>query len=88
MLRAHIAEQDDCLAGVGYRAFSSEEGERLTREFEEMERREIGEGTCERFAAAVETLEAKDGVGGAWGQSLKDYRPTAWSSTAAGIQSP
>jgi hemerythrin-like domain-containing protein len=59
MLRAHIAKEDDCLAGVAHRAFSREEGERLTQEFDEMERREIGERTFERFAAVVEALEAK-----------------------------
>ena len=59
MLRAHIAKEDDCLANVVHRAFSSEDGERLIREFDEMERREIGERTFERFAAIVEALEAK-----------------------------
>lgn len=59
MLRAHIAKEDDCLASVADRAFSSEEGERLAEEFEEMERREIGERTFERFTAIVEALEAK-----------------------------
>lgn len=64
MLRAHIAKEDDCLANVVRRSFSGEDGERLTREFDEMERREIGERTFERFAAIVEALEAKYGVGG------------------------
>jgi hemerythrin-like domain-containing protein len=59
MLRDHIAKEDDCLADVAHRTFSSEEGERLSQEFEEMERREIGEGTFKRFAAVVEALEAK-----------------------------
>ena len=59
MLRAHMAKEDDCLANVVRRAFSSEDCERLTREFDEMERREIGERTFERFEAIVEALEAK-----------------------------
>jgi hemerythrin-like domain-containing protein len=59
MLRAHIAKEDDCLAGVVRRAFSDEDGERLAREFEEMERQEIGDRTFERFAAMVAALEAK-----------------------------
>jgi hemerythrin-like domain-containing protein len=63
LLRAHIAKEDECLAGVAHRAFSTEEGERLAQEFEEMERREIGERTFERFAAIVEALEAKHGNG-------------------------
>ncbi len=61
MLRAHIAKEDDCLANVVHRSFFGEDGERLTREFEEMERREMGERTFERFAAIVEALEAKHG---------------------------
>jgi hemerythrin-like domain-containing protein len=64
MLRAHIAKEDDCLAGVVHRSFSGEAAERLTREFDEMERREMGERTFERFAAIVEALEVKHGVGG------------------------
>ena len=56
-----MAKEDDCLANVVGRAFSSEDGERLTREFDEMERREIGERTFERFEAIVEALEAKHG---------------------------
>jgi len=59
MLREHIAKEDDCLANVVHRAFSSDDCERLTREFDEMERREMGERTFERFAAIVEALEAK-----------------------------
>lgn len=61
LLRAHMAKEDDCLANVARRAFSSEDCERLTREFDEMERREIGERTFERFEAIVEALEAKHG---------------------------
>jgi hemerythrin-like domain-containing protein len=64
MLREHIAKEDDCLANVVHRAFSGEDGERLTREFDEMERREIGERTFERFAAIVEALETKHSDGG------------------------
>jgi hemerythrin-like domain-containing protein len=59
MHRAHIAKEDDCLANVVRPAFSSEDCERLTREFDEMERREMGEPTFERFAAIVEALEAR-----------------------------
>jgi hemerythrin-like domain-containing protein len=64
MLRAHIAKEDDCLASVVHRSFSGEDGERLTQEFEEMERGEMGERTFERFAAIVEALEAKHGGAG------------------------
>ena len=64
MLRAHIAKEDECLANVVHRAFSSEDCERLTQQFEEMERREIGERAFERFAAIVEALEAKHRDGG------------------------
>jgi hemerythrin-like domain-containing protein len=64
MLRAHIAKEDDCLANVVHRSFFGDDGAHLTREFDEMERREMGERTFERFAAIVEALEAKYGVGG------------------------
>ena len=61
LLREHIAKEDDCLANVVHRTFSSEDGERLSREFEDLERRELGDGVFERFAAIVEALEAKYG---------------------------
>jgi hemerythrin-like domain-containing protein len=62
LLKGHIAKEDDCLASVTARSFSIEEGARLGREFEEMERRELGEGVFERYAAIVEALEAKHGM--------------------------
>jgi hemerythrin-like domain-containing protein len=58
LLREHIAKEDECLARVVAGAFSADEGERLTQEFEETERREIGDRAFERFAAIVEVLEA------------------------------
>ena len=63
LLRAHIAKEDDCLASVVHRAFSDEDLESLTEQFEELERREIGERTFERYAAIVEALEARHGDG-------------------------
>jgi hemerythrin-like domain-containing protein len=63
MLREHIAKEDECLANVVHREFSSEDCERLTQEFDEMERREIGERAFERFVAIVEALEAKHSDG-------------------------
>ena len=63
LLRAHIAKEEECLANVCARTFSREDGERLEREFEALERRELGEGVFERFAALVESLEARVGDG-------------------------
>ena len=63
LLRRHIAEEDGCHASAVALAFSSGERERLTHEFEEMERREIGERAFERFAAVVEALEGRDSEG-------------------------
>ena len=60
-LRDHIAKEDDCLADVVDRTFSREDRERLTREFDEMERREIGERVFERFSALAEELETRCG---------------------------
>jgi hemerythrin-like domain-containing protein len=62
LLRGHIAKEDDCLARVTAATFTTGEGERLIREFEEMERREIGERVFEQFTAIIETLEAKYGA--------------------------
>jgi hemerythrin-like domain-containing protein len=60
LLQAHIAKEDDCLANVTANSFpSSTERERLAREFDELERLEVGERAFERFAALVETLEAR-----------------------------
>ena len=61
LLRAHIAKEDECLAEVVHRTFSSDERESLTQEFEEMERREIGDHAFARFAAIIEALEAEYG---------------------------
>ena len=60
-LRDHIAKEDDCLADVVDRTFSREERERLTRQFDEMERREVGERAFERFSAMAEDLETRCG---------------------------
>lgn len=62
LLREHIAKEEDCLANVCARTFSPEAGERLAREFEELERREMGEGVFERFTALVDALEARVGA--------------------------
>ena len=59
LLRSHIAKEDDCLAKTCARTFSGPDAERLAREFDELERREIGEGAFERFAALVDALDAK-----------------------------
>jgi hemerythrin-like domain-containing protein len=59
LLREHIEKEDDCLANTVHRAFSSEDLVRVTGEFEETERREMGEGAFERFAGIVDALEAK-----------------------------
>jgi hemerythrin-like domain-containing protein len=58
-LRDHIAKEDECLADVVNARFSPEGHERLLEEFDEMERREVGEGALERFAAMAQELEAK-----------------------------
>jgi hemerythrin-like domain-containing protein len=62
--RTHHLKEDDCLANVVHREFSGEDLVRLTEEFDEIERREIDEGTFERFVALVEALEAKHRDGG------------------------
>jgi hemerythrin-like domain-containing protein len=63
LLRAHILKEDECLASTVARVFSSDEGERLTREFERIERREIGAQAFERFESVVRGLERKYGGG-------------------------
>jgi hemerythrin-like domain-containing protein len=68
LLRAHIAKEDDCLASVCARTFDSQDGERLSHEFDELERLEMGERAFERFATLVEALEAQVGAGTSSGQ--------------------
>lgn len=58
-LRDHIAKEDECLADVVTAAFSRDGHERLLEQFDEMERREVGEGAFERFAAMAQELETK-----------------------------
>ncbi len=58
-LRAHIAKEDECLADVVNATFSRDGHERLLEQFDEMERREVGEGAFERFAAMAQDLETK-----------------------------
>jgi hemerythrin-like domain-containing protein len=60
-LRDHIAKEDECLADVVNASFPREGHERLLEQFDEMERREVGEGAFERFAAMAQELEAKYG---------------------------
>ncbi len=60
LIRSHIAKEDDCLARVTATAFqASEDRERLARDFDELERREVGEHAFERFAASVDHLESR-----------------------------
>ena len=60
LLQAHIAKEDDCLARVTAASFpGDEERQALAREFDELERREMGEGAFERYAALLEPLEAR-----------------------------
>ncbi len=61
LLREHIVKEDDCLARVTAATFPvREQREALAHEFEEMERREIGEGAFERYASLVERLEEQE----------------------------
>ena len=58
-LRDHITKEDECLADVVNVTFSRDGHERLLEQFDEMERREVGEGAFERFAALAQELETK-----------------------------
>jgi hemerythrin-like domain-containing protein len=80
-LRSHIAKEDECLASAVAVAFSSDERERLTHEFEEMERREIGERAFERCAAVVETLEARHSEGSSTDPNVKVGPPSGPETT-------
>jgi hemerythrin-like domain-containing protein len=63
LLQAHITKEDDCLARVTAANFP-DAGERaaLAREFVELERREMGDGVFERYAAMLEPLEQRLGA--------------------------
>jgi hemerythrin-like domain-containing protein len=58
-LRDHIAKEDECLADVVNATFSGDGHERLLEQFDELERREVGEGAFERFEAMAQELEAR-----------------------------
>jgi hemerythrin-like domain-containing protein len=64
LLRDHIAKEDDCLASTVRTTFSREERQELALQFEEMERKEIGENVFATFLAIAERLEASHGPGG------------------------
>jgi hemerythrin-like domain-containing protein len=57
-LREHIQKEDDCLADVTASTLSSEARVRLTAQFDELERQEIGERAFERYTALAEEIEA------------------------------
>jgi hemerythrin-like domain-containing protein len=56
-LRDHIAKEDECLADIVGATFSPEGHQRLLEQFDELERRKVGEGAYERFAAVAQELE-------------------------------
>jgi hemerythrin-like domain-containing protein len=58
-LRDHIAKEDECLADIVNATFSPDGHERLLEQFDELERREVGEGAYERFAAMAQELETR-----------------------------
>ena len=58
-LREHIAKEDECLADIASSTFSRGEHERLLEQFDELERREVGDGAFERFAAMAHELETR-----------------------------
>jgi len=57
-LRDHIAKEDDCLADVVGSTLSPDARARLTREFDDLERREVGDRAFERYAAMAQEIEA------------------------------
>jgi hemerythrin-like domain-containing protein len=81
LLRTHIVKEDECLANVVAAAFSGCESERLTQEFEEIERREFGERAFERFAAIVGRLEARYGEGSSGDPSTEVSSPPGRETT-------
>lgn len=56
-LREHIRKEDDCLADVTASTLSGDARARLTLQFDELEREEIGERAFERYSALAEELE-------------------------------
>lgn len=57
-LREHIKKEDDCLADVTASSLTSEARVRLTTQFDELERQEIGERAFERYSAVADQIEA------------------------------
>ncbi len=56
-LREHIAKEDDCLADVVMKSLSREDRAAVARQFDDLERREIGESLLAQFTAIAEDLE-------------------------------
>ncbi len=76
-LRGHIAKEDECLAEVVAVTFSPEEHQRLLEHFAELDRRELGEDACARFAGPIDELETKYGCGGSTTLRAASAAPTA-----------
>ena len=56
-LREHIRKEDDCLADVTASTLPPDARARLTTQFDELEREEIGEHAFERYSALADELE-------------------------------
>lgn len=62
LLRQHIMKEDNVLFPMGDRVLTSEDQQQLVEEFEEIERKEMGEGVHERYHAVLDELEREMGL--------------------------
>ncbi|MCX7014897.1 MAG: hemerythrin domain-containing protein [Candidatus Sumerlaeota bacterium] len=61
LLRQHIQKEDSCLFPMANSRMNAQDQQQLLREFEKVEREEIGVGVHERFHAIADQLAAKYG---------------------------
>lgn len=64
LLRQHIIKEDSVLFPMGDRVLTPEDQQQLMEEFEEIERKEMGEGVHERYHAMLDELERELDIAG------------------------
>ncbi len=66
LLREHIKKEDNCFFPNANMSLTAEEDRKLSEEFEEFERKEMGKGTHAKYLAIADSLEKKFGTSETW----------------------
>ena len=69
LLRQHIGKEDNCFFPNANMSLTAEEDRRLSVEFEEFEREEMGAGTHEKYRAMADSLYKRFGTSETWWSS-------------------